>query len=142
MTPEPHGNADANASVLVSLDLEIVRAQMVNCLLMANGLFQKNNPGLSTALVFGRVSDLGVLFTMMSNQGEPRLYLFRLLNPDGTSAHLSKLDAQGSQLELDAFDQAYIQSISASLASTVAAAYGQMVQQTVMPTHPGVPTLQ
>ncbi len=132
--------SDSNTPVDIThlLDYEQLRAQMLNCLLMANGLFQKHNEGLTSSLVFGRITDLGVLFTLFSNASEPRLYLFRLLNPDGTQAHLARLNERSESLDLEPFDQGFIGAISSSLGSTVAAAYHQMVREPVAPTHPGV----
>lgn len=126
----------------VTLDLEIFRAQMVNCLLMACNRLNDANPGLGASLVFGRVADGAVLFTLMLAKGAPRMYIFRVNDPDGSSAHLSRLDNQGQQVELDAMDKALIQTIAVSLAPTIAAAYADVVQPPVKATHPAASTLQ
>lgn len=141
-TPETPDTRNKDVDVTHLLDLELLRAEMVNCLFRANELFQQHNQGLQTSLMLGRVADMAVMFTMFSNQGEPRLYQFRVVNPDGTQAHLTKLDADNNALDLDPFDHGFIGAISKSLGPTVAASYHHMVKEPVPPTHPGVNTLQ
>lgn len=135
--------ANANpVDVTDLLDYEIVRAQMVNCVQLAVNLLSQSNPGLGLTVIWGRLGDQGVVFTLNNSQGESRIYLFRLINPDGTNANLARLNEKSEQVPLDNFDGALIESIAKSLAPTVAASYHQMVKEPVKPTHPGVPVYQ
>ena len=139
MASSPGTEAAASAAVL---DLEILRAQMVNALSQAVQFLMQANEGLHAHVVLGRVADMHVGFQLRTNQTEPRLYTFVLRNPDGSEANLSRIGPDGNLLDLDAVDRAFMQAIGASLGGTVAMAYEHMFPGLVRPTHAGTSTVQ
>ena len=119
----------------VSLDLEIMRAQLVNAMHQACTFLRNANEGLDAFPVMGRVADFAVAFSVRTNQVGERVYLFKLENPDGSQASLHRVDGDNAPLEMDGFDAALSRAIGASLAGTVGVAYEHMVPAVVKPTH-------
>lgn len=139
---QPNASTSAQPTPRPQVDFNILRAQIINALLHANGLLQQNNAQLQSHLVFSKLVDLTALFSLQSNLFEPRLYLFQLTNPDGTQANLARMDATGTPIELDEVDRAYIAAISSSLGPTVHTAYRKMVPVEPLITHPAPSSLQ
>jgi hypothetical protein len=128
--------ASAPASPLTpNVDFEVLRAQLVNCVLAAAGLLGQHNPGISAHCIFNRFLGLGLLFTLNSAQFESRRYLLRLVNPDGTQANLVRLSAEGGEIPLDEVDTAYLNALGHCMESTVHAAWKQMVPVEPKATH-------
>ena len=135
--PEPvvPTSAKPSAALTPSVDFEVLRAQVVNCLLHAAMLLCEQNPGVVAHPVFGRFSNLSVLMTLQSAQFETRIYIFRLLNPDGSQANLMRVDDAGHEVAFDEVDHAYASAIGHSLGPTVQAAWRRMVPEEPSATH-------
>lgn len=129
--------ASAPAATLTpNVDFEVLRAQLVNCTLLAAGLLGKHNPGLTAHCIFNRFIGLGLVFTLNAAQFESRRYLLRLLNPDGTHANLVRMNPEGGEIPLDDVDTAYLNALGHCMESTVHAAWKQMVPLEPKATHP------
>jgi hypothetical protein len=134
-TPAPAAAASPN------VDFEVLRAQLVNCTLLAAGLLGQHNPGVTAHCVFTRFMGLGVLFLLRSPQFEERRYLLRLTNPDGTQANLVRIDGEGAEVQFDEIDSAYLNALGQCLEATVQAAWKQMVPVEPKITHTGTNSL-
>lgn len=125
------------------LDYEILRAQTVNCVLLANELLQEHNQQLNTQVSFLRIAQMHVVFLMQHNFDEEgqRIYVLKLLSAEGSQAQLQRRDAEGELVALDALDSAFSNAIGQRLAATVGQAYEQVVGPPIKPTHPNAPVL-
>lgn len=131
-------------SVIAELDLEVARASLINCLIMANVRLLQEHPEAQTSLALYRVEDLSLLFGLGNSMGPVRVYRFKLVNPDGTNCHLVRFtrDDVPVPMELDEFDNIVVQALSESLTHTVCETYEVMVRPPCKPTHQGVATIQ
>lgn len=131
-------------NLVVELDLEVARASLVNCIIMANVQVQQDHPDADTAVALYRVEDLSVLFGVHNSMGPTRIYRFKLVNPDGSSCELVRFtnDEVPAPMEFDEFDQVVVQALSNSLTKTVCETYEVMVKPPRPTTHAGVTTLQ
>lgn len=125
------------ASATPNVDFEVLRAQLVNCTLLAAGLLSQHNPGVTAHCVFTRFIGLGLVFLLRSPQFDERRYLLRLTNPDGTLANLVRMDGEGAEVKFDEIDTAYLNALCQCLEHTVHAAWKQMVPVEPKITHPG-----
>jgi hypothetical protein len=69
---------------IAELDLEVARASLLNCIILANIHLQQEHPEAQTALALYRVEDLSALFGLSNSMGPVRVYRFKLVNlPSG-----------------------------------------------------------
>ena len=125
------------------LDYEIIRAQTVNCLIQAHDLLGQHNPQLQSSLSFLRVVEMHVAFMLRHNfdeEGE-RIYILKLLSPEGAQAQLERYNAEGERQKLDALDSGLVSAIAQTLKPTLGEAYQHVVGTPVKPTHPNAPAL-
>jgi len=134
-SPEPAAPVNPN------VDFEVLRAQLINCTIVAADLLCHHNPGVTARCIFTRFIGLGIVFLLRSAQFDERRYVLRLTNPDGTQANLMRMDDEGSEIAFDDVDRSYLNALGQSLEATVHAAWKQMVPAEPKITHSGTHSL-
>lgn len=125
---------DSLAAPAAALNYDVLRAQMVNCLLSAVDLLSRHNPGLNPYLRFEKIEALTVGLALYSQMGpDPHRYVLELNDPAGAHALLKRIGLSGEPAQMDAVDQAFSQCIGAHMRETVNLAYSQMTQGTPEP---------
>lgn len=125
------------------LDYEIIRAQTVNCIMQAHDLLGQHNPQLESNLSFLRIVEMHVVFLMQHNFDEEgqRIYVLKLLSPEGAQVQLERLNTEGVRQTMDALDSGFVSAIAQTLRPTLGEAYEHVVGPPVKPTHPLAPPL-
>lgn len=125
------------------LDYEIIRAQTVNCVMQAHELLGKHNPQLESSLSFLRIVEMHAVFLLRHNFDEDgeRVYVLKLLSPEGAQAQLERYNAEGQRQQQDALDASFVAAIARSLRPTLGEAFKHAVGTPVTPTHPEAPPL-
>lgn len=124
-TPIPH--APSSAPVSPAVDFDVVRAEMVNCVLLAVEAIETNNPQVRIRVQLSRFRGLGVGFFLRIDPYGTRFFGFQVVDPNGTRVNVMRLDEAGEFVAFDEFDTAFVQAIGQCLPQTVCKAWTAMV---------------
>lgn len=131
----------AGGRALAGIDVELVRAQMLNALVATGQQLGQTTPG-GYRMSFLRIRDDNVVFTGECHDHGTRVYALQLVSQDGSHAKLFRMTREGETLPFEACDARVADTIGRYLGPTVHLLYMQMGNGGLTPTHAPPATLQ